>query len=141
MEYLEEAMSFSAVPVISPIADTPDGCAVAVKADDITFSLAKLIKPLKLIFITSQGGIFIPGWKASESSSQHGETDYLTETAKHVEVNMDTGRIANINVPEDYNWLLSQDWVRSDEIEQDADGLLSKVLEIRNIMNILPKAR
>lgn len=85
VDQLLKAVSKGRVPVVSPLGETEEGQIVNVNADVATFSLAKTIKPYKIIFLTETGGVL-------DQSNQI---------------------IPNISIVNNYSYLIKQPWVHS----------------------------
>ncbi|KNE63966.1 N-acetyl-gamma-glutamyl-phosphate reductase [Allomyces macrogynus ATCC 38327] len=82
---IEAAIQAGALPVLTSLAETPDGQALNVNADVAAAELARVIEPLKIVFLNEKGGM------------HHGETGALMDV---------------INLDEEYDHLMAQPWVK-----------------------------
>ena len=92
------------VPVISPLGKTKDMHHVNINADLATLAIAREIKPDKVIFLSEVGGIFDQNSKL----------------------------ISTININDDYEYLMKQDWLHS--------GMKLKLEQIKLLTDILPSS-
>jgi len=99
---IKDIISSGGIPVIAPIGYTPEHQLVNINGDKATLALAKEIVPDKVIFLSEIGGIF-------------DGNDQL---------------ISNINIKDDYNKLMSQDWLHS--------GMKLKLEQIKLLLDSLP---
>lgn len=84
-EPIEAAINAGCLPILSSMAETPDGQILNVNADVAAGELARALKPLKIVYLAEKGGLF----------------------------NGDTGeKISAINLDEEYDQLMQQWWVR-----------------------------
>ncbi|KAL4782726.1 hypothetical protein BJX76DRAFT_332078 [Aspergillus varians] len=82
---LESAIEAGCLPILTSMAETPDGQVLNVNADVAAGELARALQPLKIVYLAEKGGLF----------------------------NGDTGeKISSINLDEEYDHLMSQWWVR-----------------------------
>ncbi|KAF9887964.1 hypothetical protein FE257_009486 [Aspergillus nanangensis] len=82
---IESAIEAGCLPILTSMAETPDGQVLNVNADVAAGELARALQPLKIVYLAEKGGLF----------------------------NGDTGeKISAINLDEEYEDLLSQWWVR-----------------------------
>ncbi|KAI9016293.1 Aspartate/glutamate/uridylate kinase [Phycomyces nitens] len=84
-EAIESSIRAGALPILTSLAETPDGQILNVNADIAAAELATVLEPLKIIFLNEKNGI------------------YNGETGK---------RIETINLDEEYEDLLKEPWVR-----------------------------
>ncbi|KAJ3167940.1 hypothetical protein HDU88_001887 [Geranomyces variabilis] len=84
-ELVESCIRAGALPILTSLAETPDGQILNVNADIAAGELARVLEPLKIVFINEKGGLF------------HGET------GKKLDV---------INLDEEYEDLMKESWVR-----------------------------
>lgn len=85
VEQIESAIRTGSLPILTSLAETPDGQILNVNADVAASELAKVIQPLKVVFLSGQGGLY----------------------------NGDTGaKIDVINLDEEYDRLMQQPWVK-----------------------------
>ncbi|PKY02335.1 protein arg-6, mitochondrial precursor [Aspergillus campestris IBT 28561] len=82
---IESAISAGCLPILTSMAETPDGQVLNVNADVAAGELARALQPLKIVYLAEKGGLF----------------------------NGDTGeKISAINLDEEYEHLMQQWWVR-----------------------------
>ncbi|ODM21075.1 Protein arg-6, mitochondrial [Aspergillus cristatus] len=82
---IESAIEAGCLPILTSMAETPDGQVLNVNADVAAGELARSLQPLKIVYLAEKGGLF----------------------------NGDTGeKISAINLDEEYEHLMSQWWVR-----------------------------
>lgn len=82
---IEAAIEAGCLPILTSMAETPDGQVLNVNADVAAGELARAIHPLKIVYLAEKGGLF----------------------------NGDTGeKISVINLDEEYDHLMTQWWVR-----------------------------
>lgn len=82
---IESAIAAGCLPILTSMAETPDGQVLNVNADVAAGELARSLQPLKIVYLAEKGGLF----------------------------NGDTGeKISAINLDEEYDHLMSQWWVR-----------------------------
>ena len=82
---LEAAIKAGCLPILTSMAETPEGQVLNVNADVAAGELARALQPLKIVYLAEKGGLF----------------------------NGDTGeKISAINLDEEYEHLMSQWWVR-----------------------------
>lgn len=82
---IESAIDAGCLPILTSMAETPDGQVLNVNADVAAGELARALQPLKIVYLAEKGGLF----------------------------NGDTGeKISTINLDEEYDHLMSQWWVR-----------------------------
>ncbi|KAI7861895.1 Aspartate/glutamate/uridylate kinase [Spinellus fusiger] len=84
-EAIESSIRAGALPILTSLAETPEGQVLNVNADVAAAELATVIEPLKIIFLNEKNGIY------------HGVT------GKRVEA---------INLDEEYEDLMKESWVR-----------------------------
>ena len=99
---IKDIISSGGIPVIAPIGYTEERQLVNINGDKATLALAKEIVPDKVIFLSEIGGIFDGNDKL----------------------------ISNINVKDDYNKLMTQDWLHS--------GMKLKLEQIKLLLDSLP---
>lgn len=99
---IEAAINAGCLPILTSMAETPEGQVLNVNADVAAAELAHELQPLKIVFLAEKGGLF----------------------------NADTGdKISAINLDEEYEYLMSQWWCRYGtrlkikECKQLLDGL------------------
>ncbi len=82
---IEAAINAGCLPILTSMAETPDGQVLNVNADVAAGELARELQPLKIVYLSEKGGLF----------------------------NADTGeKISAINLDEEYEYLMSQWWCR-----------------------------
>ncbi|KAJ5100622.1 hypothetical protein N7456_006674 [Penicillium angulare] len=82
---IESAIAAGCLPILTSMAETPDGQVLNVNADVAAGELARALQPLKIVYLAEKGGLF----------------------------NGDTGeKISAINLDEEYDHLMNQWWVR-----------------------------
>ncbi|GFF60077.1 hypothetical protein CNMCM6936_004832 [Aspergillus lentulus] len=82
---IESAIEAGCLPILTSMAETPDGQVLNVNADVAAGELARALQPLKIVYLAEKGGLF----------------------------NGDTGeKISVINLDEEYDHLMTQWWVR-----------------------------
>ncbi|KAL5339585.1 hypothetical protein BJX70DRAFT_363346, partial [Aspergillus crustosus] len=82
---IESAIEAGCLPILTSMAETPDGQVLNVNADVAAGELARSLQPLKIVYLAEKGGLF----------------------------NGDTGeKISAINLDEEYDHLMTQWWVR-----------------------------
>ena len=82
---IEAAIKAGCLPILTSMAETPDGQVLNVNADVAAGELARALQPLKIVYLAEKGGLF----------------------------NGDTGeKISAINLDEEYDHLMTQWWVR-----------------------------
>jgi N-acetyl-gamma-glutamyl-phosphate reductase/acetylglutamate kinase len=82
---IEAAIEAGCLPILTSMAESPEGQVLNVNADVAAGELARALQPLKIVYLAEKGGLF----------------------------NGDTGeKISAINLDEEYDHLMSQWWVR-----------------------------
>lgn len=82
---IEAAINAGCLPILTSMAETPEGQVLNVNADVAAGELAKSLQPLKIVYLSEKGGLF----------------------------NADTNeKISAINLDEEYDYLMSQWWCR-----------------------------
>jgi N-acetyl-gamma-glutamyl-phosphate reductase/acetylglutamate kinase len=99
---IEAAINAGCLPILTSMAETPEGQVLNVNADVAAGELARELQPLKIVYLSEKGGLF----------------------------NADTNeKISAINLDEEYDYLMSQWWCRYGtrlkikETKQLLDGL------------------
>jgi N-acetyl-gamma-glutamyl-phosphate reductase / acetylglutamate kinase len=99
---IEAAINAGCLPILTSMAETPEGQVLNVNADVAAGELARKLQPLKIVYLSEKGGLF----------------------------NADTNeKISAINLDEEYEYLMSQWWCRYGtrlkikEIKELLDGL------------------
>jgi N-acetyl-gamma-glutamyl-phosphate reductase / acetylglutamate kinase len=99
---IEAAINAGCLPILTSMAETPEGQVLNVNADVAAGELARALQPLKIVYLSEKGGLF----------------------------NADTNeKISAINLDEEYDYLMSQWWCRYGtrlkikEIKELLDGL------------------
>lgn len=99
---IEAAINAGCLPILTSMAETPEGQVLNVNADVAAGELARELQPLKIVYLSEKGGLF----------------------------NADTNeKISAINLDEEYDYLMSQWWCRYGtrlkikEIKELLDGL------------------
>ena len=82
---IEAAIRSGCLPILTSMAETPEGQALNVNADVAAGELARTLQPLKIVYLSEKGGLF------------NGDTKE---------------KISAINLDEEYDDLMSQWWVR-----------------------------
>lgn len=101
-EQIDAAIKSGHLPIISCLGETASGQILNINADVAARELSEAIQPHKIIFLTPTGG--------------------LLDDKKRV--------IPAVNLTEDYEELLAQDWVHS--------GMRLKLQEIKQLLDVLP---
>ncbi|MBA2660810.1 MAG: acetylglutamate kinase [Bradymonadaceae bacterium] len=101
-EAIESSIRSGCLPILGCLGETPSGQIVNINADVAARELALAIEPFKIVFLTPTGGLL----------NQHGQL------------------IDSINLAEDYDFLMQQDWVHS--------GMRLKLQEIKQLLDQLP---
>lgn len=102
LDPVRSAIRSGALPILTSLGETPTGQIVNINADVATRELAIEGEPYKIIFLTSTGGL----------------------------LDNDGRLIPSINLAEDYEPLMAQDWVHS--------GMRLKLQEIKHLLEALP---
>lgn len=55
---IEESIRAGALPILTSLAETPDGQILNVNADVAAGELAKELEPMKIVFLNEKGGLF-----------------------------------------------------------------------------------
>ncbi|ROT35444.1 N-acetyl-gamma-glutamyl-phosphate reductase [Sodiomyces alkalinus F11] len=84
-EPIEQSIQQGYVPILTSMAETPEGQILNVNADVAAAELARALEPLKVVYLSEKGGLF------------NGETGE---------------KISHINLDEEYDQLMSQSWCR-----------------------------
>ncbi|SGY76070.1 BQ5605_C005g03465 [Microbotryum silenes-dioicae] len=84
-EPIEASIRAGALPILTSLAETPEGQILNVNADVATAELAKVLEPLKIVYLSEKGGLF------------HGVTKE---------------KISAINLDEEYDALMKESWVK-----------------------------
>ncbi|TPX47109.1 hypothetical protein SeMB42_g02169 [Synchytrium endobioticum] len=84
-EVVESSIRAGALPILTSLAETPSGQILNVNADVAAGELARVLEPLKIVYINEKGGLF------------HGVTE------KKIDV---------INLDEEYEDLMKESWVK-----------------------------
>lgn len=84
-EPIESAIRNGCLPILTSLAETDDGQILNVNADVAASELAKVLEPLKIVYLNEKGGLY------------HGKTGELLE---------------HINLDEEYEDLMKQEWVK-----------------------------
>lgn len=82
---IESAIHSGSLPILTSLAETAEGQILNVNADVAAGEVARVVEPLKIVFLNEKGGLF------------HGETGE---------------KISVINLDEEYEGLMSQPWVK-----------------------------
>ncbi|KAK9251290.1 Aspartate/glutamate/uridylate kinase [Lipomyces tetrasporus] len=82
---IEASIQAGALPILTSLAETPDGQILNVNADVAAGELARVVQPLKIVYLNEKGGL----------------------------INGETGdKISVINLDEEYDSLMKQPWVK-----------------------------
>ncbi|KAJ1959526.1 hypothetical protein GGI12_004294 [Dipsacomyces acuminosporus] len=84
-EVVESSIRAGCLPILTSLAETPDGQILNVNADIAAGELARVLEPLKIVYLNEKNGLY------------HGETGKRIET---------------IHLDEEYEDLLKESWVR-----------------------------
>jgi len=84
-EPIEASIRAGALPILTSLAETAEGQILNVNADVATAELAKVLEPLKIVYLSEKGGLF------------HGVTKE---------------KISLINLDEEYDALMKESWVK-----------------------------
>ena len=102
---IEAAIQAGCLPILTSMAETPEGQVLNVNADVAAGELARSLQPLKIVYLSEKGGLF----------------------------NGDTGdKISAINLDEEYDYLMTQWWVRH--------GTRLKIKEMKELLMDLPRS-
>lgn len=82
---IEASIAAGALPILTSLAETPDGQILNVNADVAAGELARVLEPLKIVYLNEKGGLI------------HGESK---------------DKISVINLDEEYDELMKQSWVK-----------------------------
>lgn len=82
---IESAINAGALPILTSLAETPDGQILNINADVAASELARVIEPLKIVYLNEKGGLI------------HGATGE---------------KISVINLDEEYDGLMKESWVK-----------------------------
>lgn len=82
---IEAAIRAGCLPILTSLAENKEGQVLNVNADVAAVELAKALQPLKIVYLSENGGLF------------HGVTKE---------------KISTINLDEEYDYLMQQEWVR-----------------------------
>ncbi|KAB5560239.1 Aspartate/glutamate/uridylate kinase [Coniochaeta sp. 2T2.1] len=102
-ESIQTAINNGYLPVLTSMAETEDGQILNVNADVAAAELARALEPLKVVYLSEKGGLF-------DAAGQ---------------------KISAINLDEEYDHLMSQEWVRY--------GTRLKIKEIKDLLDTLPR--
>ncbi|KAK4447499.1 protein arg-6, mitochondrial [Podospora aff. communis PSN243] len=100
---IETAINNGYLPILTSMAETDDGQILNVNADVAAAELARALEPLKVVYLSEKGGLF-------DAAGQ---------------------KISAINLDEEYDHLMSQEWVRY--------GTRLKIKEIKELLDTLPR--
>ncbi|KAK1758735.1 protein arg-6, mitochondrial [Echria macrotheca] len=100
---IEAAINNGYLPILTSMAETDDGQILNVNADVAAAELARALEPLKVVYLSEKGGLF-------DAAGQ---------------------KISAINLDEEYDHLMSQEWVRY--------GTRLKIKEIKELLDTLPR--
>jgi acetylglutamate kinase len=103
LELLRSSVNSGSLPIVSCLGETAGGQIVNINADVAAHKLALRIEPFKIIFLTGTGGLL----------DQYGRI------------------IDSVNLAEDYDHLMKQDWVHS--------GMRLKIQQIKAMLEELPQ--
>ncbi|KAK4192441.1 protein arg-6, mitochondrial [Podospora australis] len=103
-EAIETAINNGYMPILTSLAETDSGQILNVNADVAAAELARALEPLKVVYLSEKGGLF-------DAAGQ---------------------KISAINLDEEYEHLMSQDWVKY--------GTRLKIKEIKELLDTLPRA-
>ena len=102
LEAIRSSIRSGHLPILSSLGETPGGQLLNINADVAANKLALRIEPFKIVFLTGTGGLL---------------DDY--------------GRIIpSVNLAEDYDHLMTQDWVQG--------GMRLKLAQIKDLLDELP---
>ncbi|KAL2269090.1 hypothetical protein VTJ83DRAFT_3936 [Remersonia thermophila] len=101
---IESAINNGYLPILTSMAETEDGQILNVNADVAAAELARALEPLKVVYLSEKGGLF-------DAAGQ---------------------KISAINLDQEYDHLMSQEWVRY--------GTRLKIKEIKELLDTLPRA-
>ncbi|KAJ9143648.1 Bifunctional acetylglutamate kinase/N-acetyl-gamma-glutamyl-phosphate reductase [Coniochaeta hoffmannii] len=102
-ESIQTAINNGYLPILTSMAETEDGQILNVNADVAAAELARALEPLKVVYLSEKGGLF-------DAAGQ---------------------KISAINLDEEYDHLMSQEWVRY--------GTRLKIKEIKELLDTLPR--
>ena len=120
---LEASIRAGALPILTSLAETPDGQILNVNADVAAGELAKELEPLKIVFLNEKGGLF------------HGVTGEKLDVINLDEVSPLQIFISHPppshNSCQDFDTLMKQEWVKY--------GTKLKLREIKELLDHLPR--
>lgn len=102
---IEAAIQAGCLPILTSMAETTSGQVLNVNADVAAGELARSLQPLKIVYLSEKGGLF------------NGDTKE---------------KISAINLDEEYDYLMTQWWVRH--------GTRLKIKEMRELLMDLPRS-
>lgn len=102
LDLIRSSIRSGHLPILSCLGETPSGQIVNINADTAAHQLAVAIEPFKIVFLTGTGGLL----------DEYGRI------------------IPSINLAEDYDWLVGQDWLHG--------GMALKLAEIKRLLDDLP---
>ncbi|EON95918.1 putative acetylglutamate kinase protein [Phaeoacremonium minimum UCRPA7] len=103
-ETIEWAIKHRCLPVLTSLAMTHEGQTLNVNADVAAAELARSLEPLKVVYLSEKGGLF-------DGSG---------------------GKISAINLDEEFDWYMSQEWCRY--------GTRLKIKEAKQLLDTLPRS-
>ena len=103
---IDSSIDAGALPIVTSLAETPDGQILNINADTAAGELAKVMEPMKIVFVNSTGAMVHP----------------VTQE-----------RIGSINLDEEF------DRLRDEFSKASKKGTLVKLLEIKGLLDVLPR--
>ncbi|KAI6782571.1 Protein arg-like protein [Emericellopsis cladophorae] len=101
---IEKSIEAGYVPIMTSMAESEDGRLLNVNADVAAAELSRAIEPLKVVYLSEKGGLF----------------------------GGDHEKINHINLDEEFDHLMSQEWCRY--------GTRLKIKEIKELLDTLPRS-
>lgn len=100
----ERSIKAGYIPIMTSLAESGDGRLLNVNADVAAAELSRAIEPLKVVYLSEKGGLF----------------------------DGNGGKISQINLDEEFDYLMSQPWCRY--------GTRLKIKEIKELLDTLPQS-
>ena len=118
---IEESIRAGALPILTSLAETPDGQILNVNADVAAGELSKELEPMKIVYLNEKGGLF------------HGITHEKLDT-----INLDEASwVVNVSdlflmSSQEFDSLMKEEWVKF--------GTKLKLREIKELLDHLPRS-
>jgi N-acetyl-gamma-glutamyl-phosphate reductase/acetylglutamate kinase len=127
---IEAAIRAGALPILTSLAETEDGQLLNVNADVAAGELAKVLEPMKVLYINEKGGLFhgVTGEKLDVINLD--EVRCSSATAPGGSAAIDPTRLPPLY--QEYEALMKESWVRY--------GTKLKLREIKDLLDYLPRS-